>query len=217
MRLRPAPLALLVLVGLLAVAVWRAQLFTVAAPGVQPRALVRLATPRALEAPLALSLPSVPVGRLHLESGRAVQVVHFWAPWEQHALRQAQALDSLLALRPGSGLRAALVCFDPYPSVARWLRRTRVRTPVALDHSRALAPLLPCPSIPYTYVLDARGRIVVAQSGEVDWLAPATQRLLDSLTGAVDRARPPQAETASERPRPAQRMRSAWPPKSTAV
>jgi len=217
MRRRAAPLLLLALVAVLAFVVWRAQLFTVAAPGDRPRPLALAPESATRTLSLAVSLPCVPVGQVRLESGGHVRIVHFWAPWEQHALSQAQALDSLQALHDDLPMRAMLVCFDPYPSVARWLRRTRVRTPVALDHARVLAPSLPCPSIPFTYVLDTEGRIVVAQPGEVDWLAPATQHLLDSLARTPASTMPTQAETVSGRVRRTQRDSSAWPPNSSAV
>jgi hypothetical protein len=49
---------------------------------------------------------------------------------------------------------------------------------VLLDHDHALARALPCPTMPYTYLLDREGCIVVAQAGPVDWLSPATRATL---------------------------------------
>ena len=71
-----------------------------------------------------------------------------------------------------------VVCFDPFPSVARYVARARLRLGVMLDHGRTLAQALPCPSLPYTYVLDRDGRIAVAQPGPVDWLGPGTRDAL---------------------------------------
>ena len=90
-------------------------------------------------------------------------------------------------------MRVAVVCFDPYPSVARYVARLRLRLPVLLDQRRQLAGQLACPSIPYTYVLDRRGRIAVEQAGEVDWLAPATRASLDSLFGEPESGPSPPA------------------------
>jgi hypothetical protein len=118
-----------------------------------------------------------------------VLLVHYWAPWERHSGAQAVALDSLRrTLAPGS-LKLAVVCFDPYPSVSRYVARMRLRLPVLLDLQRALVRKLPCPSIPYTYVIDRAGRIAVAQGGEVDWLSPQTRAALGGLI-----AEPPPAE-----------------------
>ena len=75
------------------------------------------------------------------------------------------------------------MCFDPYPSVSRYMARMRLRLPVLLDLRHALSDRLPCPSIPYTYVVDQAGRLAVEQGGEVDWLAPATRASLQALAG----------------------------------
>lgn len=188
MRLRAAALLLVVLAA--GLAVWRAELFTVARPGEAPRALERLAEVK-VQAPFDVALPVVPVGVERVTAAGAVRVVHYWAPWERHSRAQAESLDSLLALLPAGAVRVHLVCFDPFPSVARYVARVRLRTPVLLDLQRELQRALPCPSIPYTWVLDAEGRVLVRQSGEVDWLAPASRALLleaaaarDSLGGA---------------------------------
>ena len=65
--------------------------------------------------------------------------------------------------------------------MARYVGRNRLRVPVLLDGRRALVPKLPCPSIPFTYVIDATGHIAVAQAGEVDWFAPGTWATLRGL------------------------------------
>lgn len=185
MRLRLAPIVLVL--AALALLVWRRELFVVARPGDAPRPLSLVAESQITRPTLDAVLPAVPVGMVRLRAEGRVQIVHFWAPWELHSLAQAKAIDSLGTLIRPDRAHLAIVCFDPFPSVARWVRRAALRTPVLLDHSRALAASLPCPSIPYTYVLDASGRVVVAQAGEVDWLAPSTRALLDSLARAPDR------------------------------
>lgn len=168
-------------VALLAFTAWHAQLFTVSRPGERPRALVTIASERRLEADFDVTLPAVPVGMERLTAGRGVLLVHYWAPWERHSLSQATLLDSLRRAGRFERLRAVIVCFDPFPSVARYVGRNRLRVPVLLDGRRALVPKLPCPSIPFTYVIDATGRIAVAQPGEVDWFAPATWETLGAL------------------------------------
>jgi len=181
----------LVLVGLVAVVFWRSQLFTVSRPGERPRALV-LRSPAA-RTPVALDVvvPVVPGGLLRLRGGDGVTVVHYWAMWERDGRAQAMALDSLRRLETLAGLGVFAVCFDPMPSVTRFVGRNRLGLPVLVDVSQDLSRVLPCPSIPYTYVLDAAGRIAAAQEGEVDWLAPATRAVLDTLLaeGAREAAR----------------------------
>ena len=172
-----------VVIAAMAVTAWRAELFTVSRPGTRPQVLEIRPEDRRPLADFDVTLPIVPVGMERLTAGRGVLLVHYWAPWEHHSLEQASRLDSLRRGVDLEGLQAVIVCFDPFPSVARYVGRNRLRVPVLLDGRRALVPRLPCPSIPYTYVLDAAGRIAVAQAGEVDWLAPATREALRRLLG----------------------------------
>ena len=178
MRLRLA--AVLLVLGVVGLVWWRAELFTVSRPGVAPRALARGSDGGAQGARAAfdVSLPLVPIGVARLTPGNRALLVHYWAPWERHARAQVMALDSLVRTLPAGRLRVAVVCFDPFPSVARYVARLRVRLPVMLDLKRELQAVLPCPSLPYTWLLDARGRVVAAQPGEVDWLAGSTRALL---------------------------------------
>jgi peroxiredoxin len=174
-----------ILVTLLLVAVawtaWRSQLWTVARPGEKPVAL-RLRT-GASRAPVRIdaTLPVVPVGMQRLESGRGVLLVHYWAPWEHASRQQVALLDSLRQLPELEGLRVVVVCFDPFPSVARFVARQRLRLSVLIDGRGQLRETLPCPSVPYTYVVDGTGHLAVAQPGEVDWLAPGTREALAAL------------------------------------
>ena len=144
--------ALAVVAAAAGLALWRAELYPVSARA--PHALV--ARPAAARTPVALdtTLPLVPVGAEHLEAGNQVLVLHAWAPWQRHATADAMALDSLATLERERGVRVALVCFEPYMSVARWARRHRLRVPVLLDHDHALARVLRCPAMPCTWVID---------------------------------------------------------------
>jgi hypothetical protein len=177
---RPAvPLAVVAGVLVLAIVAWRSQLFVVSRPGDGPRPLTLLE----VRAPARLDvvLPVAPVGMRRLEGGAGVLLIHYWAPWERHGRAQAATLDSLLHLDTSRGVDGVIGCFDPFPSVARAVARQRLRVPVLIDTRRDLQAALPCPSVPYTYVLDRAGRIAVAQAGEVDWLSDATRAVLDQL------------------------------------
>jgi hypothetical protein len=177
-RARAVVIAVLALFGLFA---WERELIHVAAPGAVPVPLRVFPASERHAAAFDASLPMVPVGVERLAPGNGVLVVHYWAPWAHHSGPQATGLDSLRrTLAPGS-VEVAVVCFDPYPSVSRYVARMRLRLPVLLDLRHALSDSLPCPSIPFTYVMDPSGRIAVAQAGEVDWLAPATRSALEAL------------------------------------
>jgi hypothetical protein len=177
------PRVAIVAILLLAVAVFamRSQLWTVARPGEAPRPLGLLAG--ATRAPVALdaTIPAVPFGSQRLVSGRGVVLIHYWAPWERGSRQQITLLDSLRRLPELEGLHTVVVCFDPFPSVARFVARQRLRLSVLIDGHSELRRVLPCPSVPYTYVLDSSGRVAVAQAGDVDWWAPETRATLAAL------------------------------------
>ena len=179
--MRPRVAAIALVLGTIAWFAWHSQLWTVSRPGVAPAPLTALDPTARKPVVLDATLPAVPVGMEHLADGHGVLLIHYWAPWEHASRAQAAALDSLHQLPEMQGLRVVVVCFDPFPSVARYVARQRLRLSVLIDGHGALRGALPCPSVPYTYVLDARGRIAVAQPGEVDWLAPATRAALESL------------------------------------
>lgn len=164
--------------------VWRAELFTVSRPGDIARPLGWLSEELRSEARFDALLPAVPIGAARVRPGPGVLVVHYWAPWQRHARAQIVALDSLCRGLPPD-MHVAVVCFDPFPSVARMSARLHLRVPILLDAHRALARDLPCPSVPYTYVVDVNGRIVAAQAGEVEWLAPETRQVLDAMRRPV--------------------------------
>ncbi len=178
MRLRVALVAAAATLGLIA---WHSELWHVSPRNTRPRALELQTARRTAPPGLDLSLPAVPIGMHQVRPDDAVLVLHYWAPWEQDGLAQARGLDSLRRSDGLEGLRVVMVCSDPFPSVARYVGRHRLRLLVLLDGAHELRSVLPCPTLPYTYVVDRAGRIAVAQEGEVDWLAPATRELLMRL------------------------------------
>jgi peroxiredoxin len=189
-------IVVLVAIAALAITIWRSQLFTVSAPGETPQPLRLI--PEAEREPFAgdVVLPVVPVGLQRLHGNGGVAVIHYWAPWEEGSLEQAQALDSLRRTAGLESVQAWLVTFDPFPSVARYVGRNRLAVPVLMDGHRELRRVLPCPSIPYTYVIDAEGRVAVAQPGRVDWEAAESREVL----GGLLRVKPSGSRPAAEGP-----------------
>jgi hypothetical protein len=187
------------IIGAIVVAVWRSQLFTVSAPGEVAEPLRLLAPGDRVAFTGDVVLPIVPVGMQHLHPDGGVMVIHYWAPWESGSLEQARMLDSLRHTPGLETLQAWLVTFDPFPSVARYVGRNRLTVPVLMDGHRELRRALPCPSIPYTYVIDADGTIVVAQAGRIDWLAEEGRGVLRALLEEVGHDAEPEEGRTSGR------------------
>jgi hypothetical protein len=193
--MKPRVAVATVLVTAIAVIAMRSQLWTVARPGQAPRPLTAIAVAARRPVELGVTLPSVPFGSQRLDVGHGVLLVHYWAPWERGSRRQIAGLDSLRRLAELEGMHTVVVCSDPFPSVARFVARQRLRLSVLIDGHGELRRRLPCPSVPYTYVVDEAGRVAVAQAGEVDWWAPATRATLAALL-AERFAKPPTPDPA---------------------
>lgn len=172
---------LLAAVALAGGAAWRATLFPVDRSAPRPRPLALLADSAVRAVPVDVVLASVPSGTYRLRSGTAPMLVHYWAPWERQGRTQAVMLDSLARDPAFAGLDVTIVCFEPFPTVARFAARHRLTTRVLLDRERALTRALPCPVMPYTVALDAHGRVRIEQPGLVAWDADSTRRALRAL------------------------------------
>ena len=179
-----APFARLPLVAVLLLLggglLWRSQLIGLA-PSTAPRALTLLAPAARIPQACDVVLPAAPVGMVPLRSGHTPLLIHYWAPWERHGRAQAAGLDSLARTLRDTDLRIVLVSFDPFPSVARFVARQRLRLRVVLDGPGELRAQVPCPRIPHTVLIDRAGRAAAIQSGEIDWLAPATRAALERV------------------------------------
>ena len=175
---------LLAAVALAGGAAWRANLFRVDRSVREARPLALL--PDSVHRTVAFDvvLPAVPAGMRRLETGVRPLLVHYWAPWERHGRAQALDLDTLQREPDLGALDVVIVCFDPFPSVARFVGRHRMTTRVLLDGDGALRRQLPCPVLPYTYVVDPSGRVRIEQPGEVEWDSPATRRALRDVLDA---------------------------------
>ncbi len=179
-------------IALLGLWTWHVELFHVSPRGAIPRPLATVADSARRAVAVDVVLPQVPGGMRRLQSGAGVLLVHYWAPWEHDGAAQATALDSLRHEPGMEEIQIVIVCFDPFPSVARYVGKHQLRLPVLLDHGHQLTQPLPCPSLPYTYVIDRGGSIAVAQGGEVDWLSAATRRALRAVVAGTPRpAEPP--------------------------
>lgn len=183
-------LLLLAAVALAGGAAWRATLHNVDRSASAARPLAALPESERRMAGFDVVLPAVPAGMRRLQSGHRATLVHYWAPWERHGRAQALALDTLQRDSTLAALDVVIVCFDPFPSVARFVGRHRMTTRVLLDREGGLRRQLPCPLLPYTYVVDAAGRIHVAQPGEVAWDAAETRRVLHDVLKESPRAGP---------------------------
>lgn len=182
MRLRVALPLLVLALGLV---LWKLELFVVR-PGEHPSPLALRPEGSRTKVALDVALPAVPEGIRRLTGEGGPLVLQYWAPWQLHARAQVRSLDSLRREPDLERLRIVVVCFDPFPSVTRYVARQRLRLPVLLDGPGELRRTLPCPSLPFTYVIDGQGRIAAAQPGEIDWWSAESRAALRRLLEEPD-------------------------------
>jgi len=185
-RAPPRRLAIVAAVAALGVLAWQSQLVRVDLEAA-PRPLVLLPESARTACSCDVVLPVVPVGMTRVSSGGSPLLIHYWAPWERNGREQAAALDSLVRTLGATDLRVMLVTSDPFPSVARFVLRHRLKLPVLLDGPGHLRARIPRPRLPHTVAIDRAGREAVVQSGQVDWLAPETRQVLEALIGDPSR------------------------------
>jgi peroxiredoxin len=189
--------ALLAAVLVLVALAWRGQLVRVGRDP-SPRPLVLLAEAERRDLPCDVVLPTVPVGMTRVHSGGSPLLIHYWAAWERDGRTQAAALDSLVKLLAPTDLRVVMVSSDPFPSVARFVQRQRLKLRVLLDGPGLLQSQIPRPQLPHTVLIGRDGRAAVVQSGPVDWLGPETRATLEDVIGEPAPELPP-----DDPPRPA--------------
>jgi len=108
-------------------------------------------------------------GTFDLASQKGTMVlVNFWASWCGPCRREMPALESLYKELRESGAKVAFVGVnvDTESAKARaWLRGHTVSFPIALDPEGTLMGAFGVSSMPTTFVIDARGKVIQRNIG----------------------------------------------------
>ena len=104
-------------------------------------------------------------------AGRAL-IVNFWATWCPPCLREMPALERFQRAHGGRGWQVLGLAADKLPPVRDYLQRAPVSFPVGMiglegiELSRQLGNR--AGGLPFTLVIDARGRVVERKMGETN-------------------------------------------------
>jgi thiol-disulfide isomerase/thioredoxin len=122
----------------------------------------------------SLALPAAHLGR--------PQLINFWASWCGPCIEEMPELDRFAASQDGNGVQVVGIALDDADAVRAFLQRIPVDYPILIDAAGPADSGVQLGNLkgvlPYTVLVDARGRLVKQkigpfQHGEIDaWTQP---------------------------------------------
>ena len=103
-------------------------------------------------------------GKVQLEN--QITVVNFWASWCAPCKKELPELNQMSEAFEGRGVRFMAISIDEDPTKAKDFVASRdIDMPIYHDGPKGLARVLDLPHLPYTYVLDGKGDVVLQYGG----------------------------------------------------
>ncbi|MFK7812950.1 MAG: TlpA family protein disulfide reductase [Maribacter sp.] len=108
-----------------------------------------------------------------------VVLLNYWATWCPPCVAE---MPSLQELHDDYGKKVAFVfvAHDKREKVKNFLTKNQFDLPVYFEKSNS-PEILSTESIPTTFIVDKKGKIVVAETGAVNWNSTGTRELLETL------------------------------------
>ncbi|MEB8330539.1 TlpA disulfide reductase family protein [Flavobacteriaceae bacterium KMM 6897] len=112
------------------------------------------------------------------QKGKVI-LVNFWATWCAPCIAE---MPSMQALYNDYGDRVAFmfVSNEEEQKVLDFIKRKNYDLPVYFPQTQE-PKVLSSKVLPTTYIINKKGKIMVAETGATDWNSTATRKLLDSL------------------------------------
>lgn len=112
------------------------------------------------------------------QKGKVV-LVNFWATWCAPCIAE---MPSMQALYKDYGERVVFmfVTNEEEQKVLDFIKRKNYELPVYFPQTKE-PNVLSSKVLPTTYIINKKGKIMVAETGSADWNSTATRKLLDSL------------------------------------
>jgi len=109
-------------------------------------------------------------------------LLNFWATWCPSCREEIPSMERLYARLEKKGFTIVAVDLsEPRDVVKRFVAENKMTYPVLLDTSGDVGALYGARSIPTTYVIDRKGRILGRTIGSRAWDAPEVVSLFESL------------------------------------
>ena len=112
-----------------------------------------------------------------------VIILNFWATWCAPCLEEMPAFEKLYRRYRSQGLTVLAVSLDKGDSskVENFVDKNSLTFPVLLDLDGVAEKLYPSFTIPFTYVIDKKGRVAARVDGAKNWASNETFAALDIL------------------------------------
>ena len=112
-----------------------------------------------------------------------VVVLNFWATWCAPCLEEMPAFETLYRRYRSQGLTVIAVSLDrgDTSKVVKFVDEHSLTFPVLLDLDGIAERIYPSFTIPFTYVIDKKGRIAARVDGAKNWSSNETFAALDIL------------------------------------
>lgn len=147
--------------------------------------LVPFSTP--LPAPdFRVSGPEGGVVALSQLRGRHV-LLNFWATWCPPCVQEMPSMERLHNRLHPKGLVVLAVAQDAEGAapVVAFTKRLGLTFSIALDPGQAVGAQFGVRALPSTFLIDARGRVIAAAQGALEWDAPGAIAYFEELLGAA--------------------------------
>ena len=112
-----------------------------------------------------------------------VIIINFWATWCTPCVKEMPSFENLYRRFRSKGLTILAVSLDKNsPSkVQEFVDKHKLSFPVLLDTDGGAEKLYPSFTIPFTYVVDKKGRVVARVDGGKDWGSAKTFEAVEHL------------------------------------
>ena len=112
-----------------------------------------------------------------------VIIINFWATWCTPCVKEMPSFENLYRRFRSKGLTILAVSLDKNsPSkVQEFVDKHKLSFPVLLDTDGGAEKLYPSFTIPFTYVVDKKGRVVARVDGGKDWGSAKTFEAVENL------------------------------------
>lgn len=135
--------------------------------------------------PSSMGIRFVNGGEAKLESYQGkVVLLNFWASWCAPCLKEMPSMYKLQQNLADRGFQVLAISMDDVPAEGeRALNRLIGVPPFPLldGNESEITNSFPIVGLPYSVVIDRKGKIQYAQPGELDWLDPKVVRWVETL------------------------------------